>query len=335
MKLISVVIPVYNVAEYLVECIESVLKQTYTNLEIILVDDGSLDNSGKICDDYAKKDSRIVVIHKQNGGLSSARNAALEIIKGCYVVFVDSDDYIESTMIEVLYNKINQYNADISICAYRLTSKIDIFDSEPECREFLMTGKKLIMAYINRDSNYTITHAVWNRLYKKELLEGLKFCEGRVHEDILFSTEVMLRIQKAIYVDKYLYNYRDNRPGSITGRKYSLKSVDDSIYLTCIATNKIREKYGREYGDIFAAQFYTEITAIRTQDNNKEVIDLIDNYRKDIKAIIKGVVKSRNVGKKLKIRLVLSLISPKLMVNTLKFYSVARRAFDKNKSRRK
>ena len=197
---------------------------------------------------------------------------------------MDSDDYIEHTMIEVLYNKINQYNADISICAYRFTSNIDMFDSELECKEYLMTGKKLIMAYINRDSNYTI---------------------------------------------------RDNRPGSITGRKYSLKSVDDSIYLTCIATNKIREKYGREYGDIFAAQFYTEIAAIRTQDNNKEVIDLIDNYRKDIKAIIRGVVKSRNVGKKLKIRLVLSLISPKLMVNTLKFYSVARRAFDKNKSRRK
>ena len=332
MKLISVVIPVYNVEEYLVECIESVLKQTYTNLEIILVDDGSLDNSGKICDDYAKKDSRIVVIHKRNGGLSSARNAALEIIKGCYVVFVDSDDYIEHTMIEVLYNKINQYNADISICAYRVTSNIDMFDSELECKEYLMTGKKLIMAYIYRDSNYTITHAVWNRLYKKELLNGLKFCEGRVHEDILFSTEVMLRIQKAIYIDKYLYNYRDNRPGSITERKYSLKSVEDSIYLTCIAANKMREKYGREYGDIFTAQFYTEIVAIRTQDNNK---DLIDNYRKDIKDIIKEVVKSRNVGKKLKVRLELSLISPKLMVNALKFYSGVRGAFDKNKNRRK
>ena len=116
--LISIIIPVYKVEKYLEKCIQSVINQTYENLQIILVDDGSPDNCGKICVEYAKKDHRIEVIHKSNGGLSDARNKGLEIAKGEYIGFVDSDDYIESDMYEVLYNLLKQYNAYVKICNF-------------------------------------------------------------------------------------------------------------------------------------------------------------------------------------------------------------------------
>ncbi len=117
-KLISIIIPVYNVERYLRECIDSIIAQTYKNLEIILVDDGSSDKSGEICDEYSKKDSRIKVIHKKNGGLSDARNVALDIAKGDYIGFIDSDDYIEKDMFQILYNLAEEYNAEISSISF-------------------------------------------------------------------------------------------------------------------------------------------------------------------------------------------------------------------------
>ncbi len=117
-KLISIIIPVYNVERYLRECIDSIIAQTYKNLEIILVDDGSSDKSGEICDEYSKKDSRIKVIHKKNGGLSDARNVALDITKGDYIGFIDSDDYIEKDMFQILYNLAEEYNAEISSISF-------------------------------------------------------------------------------------------------------------------------------------------------------------------------------------------------------------------------
>lgn len=117
-KLISIIIPVYNVERYLRECIDSIIAQTYKNLEIILVDDGSSDKSGEICDEYSKKDSRIKVIYKKNGGLSDARNVALDIAKGDYIGFIDSDDYIEKDMFQILYNLAEEYNAEISSISF-------------------------------------------------------------------------------------------------------------------------------------------------------------------------------------------------------------------------
>lgn len=119
-ELISIIVPVYNVEQYLDDCLISIINQTYKNLEIILIDDGSTDKSGKICDEYAKKDSRIIVIHKENGGVSSARNAGLRIAKGAYIGFVDPDDWIAEDMYEVLYSNAKKYDADVSVCKYKI-----------------------------------------------------------------------------------------------------------------------------------------------------------------------------------------------------------------------
>ena len=129
--LISVIVPVYNVEKYLVQCINSILNQTIKNLEIILVDDGSLDNSGKICDEFSKKDDRIVAIHKENNGLSSARNAGLEIANGNYIGFVDSDDWLDEHMYEILLKLIKENNSDISCCDFFKTA--DSNDTMPSC----------------------------------------------------------------------------------------------------------------------------------------------------------------------------------------------------------
>lgn len=127
-KLISIIVPVYNVEKYLKECIDSVISQTYKNLEIILVDDGSTDKSGEICDEYSKKDSRIKVIHKENGGLSDARNVALDIAKGEYIGFVDSDDYVEKDMFETLYKLAEEHNTEISSISFYKTLENEIID---------------------------------------------------------------------------------------------------------------------------------------------------------------------------------------------------------------
>ena len=169
--LISVIVPVYKVEKYLEKCIESVLKQTYTNLQIILVDDGSPDNCGKICDEYAKKDSRIEVIHKINGGLSDARNVGINRANGRYIGFVDSDDYIKEDMYEKLINLIKEYDADISIC-----NLYDVIDG----KEYVRNKDNGIHEYSRIDIlkeillDKNIQSYAWNKLYKKELFDEIK-----------------------------------------------------------------------------------------------------------------------------------------------------------------
>lgn len=176
-ELISVIIPVYNVEKYLNKSIESVIKQTYKELEIILVDDGSTDSSGKICDEFAQKDDRIKVIHKKNGGLSDARNAGISEAKGKYLGFIDSDDYIDKNFYEILYNVLKKYNSDISICKHRETytdyeentSKLEIkeqvFNTEQALKELLLFGE--------------VNNYAWNKLYKKELFNEINYPVGK------------------------------------------------------------------------------------------------------------------------------------------------------------
>lgn len=209
--LISIIIPVYKVEKYLEKCIQSVINQTYENLQIILVDDGSPDNCGKICDEYAKKDHRIEVIHKSNGGLSDARNKGLEIAKGEYIGFVDSDDYIEADMYEVLYNLLKQYNADVSICNFYTVSqeKIAIKNADNGIKEYTRIE---ILKEILLDNN--IQSYAWNKLYKKDLFDEIKYPVGKKYEDIGTTFYLLEKCNKVVVTGKPEYYYI-NRQDSI------------------------------------------------------------------------------------------------------------------------
>ncbi len=205
LPLISVIIPVYNAEKYLNDCIESVLKQTYKNLEIFLVDDGSPDRSGEICDEYAKKDGRIHVIHKENGGVSSARNCVLKLIKGEYVGFIDSDDFIEENMYEVMFSNLQSEDADIAVCGFvkNFNNGDKQYDNEFHTKE-IFEGKNLLDEFLTDEK---IGSHSCNKLFKTELFQGIIYPMGRVYEDIAIMHEIFCRAQKVVCLPDNLYNY--------------------------------------------------------------------------------------------------------------------------------
>ena len=246
--LISIIIPVYKVEKYLEKCIQSVINQTYENLQIILVDDGSPDNCGKICDEYAKKDHRIEVIHKSNGGLSDARNKGLEIAKGEYIGFVDSDDYIEAGMYEVLYNLLKQYNADVSICNFYTVSqgKISIKNADNGINEY---NRIEILKEILLDKN--IQSYAWNKLYKKELFDEIKYPIGKKYEDIGTTFYLLEKCNKVVVTGKSEYYYI-NRQDSIVNN-VTESTITDYIELIMQRYDYIEENikelssYNKDY----------------------------------------------------------------------------------------
>lgn len=220
--LISVIVPIYNVEKHLKKCVDSIINQTYKNLEIILVDDGSPDNCGKICDEYAKEDLRIRVIHKENGGLSSARNIGIRMSLGSYLMFVDSDDYIEINMVEFLYNAIASKGVNMSVCKYREISGAYKKREFKEEHSITVSGKEAIeMLFVGSKWNFVI---VCNKLYEKDLFRGIQFPEGKYHEDEAVAYKLLYKCDKVSCIPKVLYNYV-KRNGSITD-EYSLKRLD-------------------------------------------------------------------------------------------------------------
>lgn len=219
MKKISVIIPVYNMEKYLDKCVSSVLKQTYKNLEIILVDDGSKDSSPALCDEYAKKDERIKVIHKVNGGLSEARNFAIDIATGDYIGFVDSDDYVAEDMFESLYNLCEQYNADISIESFYEIRKDKIVSCANSGKLQLLTREEAQIELL-RDTN--IQSYAWNKLYKRELFEtGIRYPVGKTFEDIATTYLLFEKSNKIVRQEKPIYYYVRRDDSLTEARNYS------------------------------------------------------------------------------------------------------------------
>lgn len=210
--MLSVIVPVYNVRPYLEACVESILNQTYRELEVILVDDGSTDGSQMICDDFAKKDCRVKVIHKENGGQSTARNAGLEIAAGEYVTFVDSDDSIEPGMYHEMLAQLEKENADVAACAfYECTER----GKKPSGN----SGEVLILSteeiFLHKDQ---IRFLLWNKIYRRERVAELRFTSGWLYEDFHYNRQAFLRTDKMVYIDVPFYNYRLSRPGNTNSR---------------------------------------------------------------------------------------------------------------------
>lgn len=202
---ISVIVPVYNVAPYLKKCLDSIIHQTYTNLEIILVDDGSTDESPQICDEYAAKDKRIVVIHKKNGGQSEARNFGLDICKGEFISFVDSDDWIERDFIEILYNELTRYNSDISIINHNRFSLDGTYNSIKSFKNETISNIDALKLLIKKEP---IQHLLMcGKLYRKELFDGIRFPVGRIFEEHLICYKIYYKARKITSCNKVLYHY--------------------------------------------------------------------------------------------------------------------------------
>lgn len=221
--LISVIMPVYKVEAYLDTCVQSLVDQTYQNLEIILVDDGSPDRSGELCDRWAKKDPRIRVIHKQNSGPSDARNAGLEIANGEYIGYADSDDILHPEMYERLLSVMEKEQADIVECNYQefydgttpgfpsAEEKISVFAPKDALSHLIATG--------------TFRYLVWNKLYRRSSIGNLRFLSGKIHEDVFYVFEVFGLCRKIVKLHTPLYLYRQ-WPESIMGTAFSLKRLD-------------------------------------------------------------------------------------------------------------
>ncbi len=212
MDLISVIVPIYKVETYLNRCVESIVHQTYKNLEIILVDDGSPDNCPALCDEWAQKDNRIRVIHKSNGGLSDARNAGINIAVGDYIAFVDGDDWISFSYIELLYKAAKEHNADIAACDIKIVSSFEEpVESQKPISVCEYTPEKALQTVIQGKFFRAVA---WNKLYKREQIAKYRFPIGKYHEDEFFTYKVIAESTKLVFVDQKLYFYFQ-REGSI------------------------------------------------------------------------------------------------------------------------
>lgn len=221
--LISVVVPIYKVEKYLLRCIDSIINQTYNNLEIILVDDGSPDNCPLICDDYAKKDSRITVIHKKNGGLSDARNAGMEVATGKYISFIDSDDYISLDFFKTLYNTMQSEKSDIVECSVVKFYEDNHFDDF--CDNGIINSYNTLEGLSGLISENPFKQHVWNKLYKSSLIFDIPFAVGKLNEDEFWTYQIFGRAKKITRINKSMYYYFQ-RKGSIMGTSYSLRRLD-------------------------------------------------------------------------------------------------------------
>ncbi len=223
---ISIIVPVYNVENYIRECLDSILSQTISNFELILVDDGSTDNSGKICEEYQEKDARIKVFHKENGGLSSARNKGIDEAKGEYFCFVDSDDTIRPDYLDTLYTVITSDDSDLAVCdieAPRLAGA-----EFKEKRAFKMTAteaKKWL--YDDRTREYVLMVVAWNKMYSSRIFKGVRYPNGRLHEDEFLIGPVLSKCDCISFIPERLYFYRENESGITSeAKRMNVKHLD-------------------------------------------------------------------------------------------------------------
>ncbi|WP_049946057.1 glycosyltransferase [Butyrivibrio sp. WCD2001] len=275
-EIISVIVPVYNVEEYIDRCVESITNQTYSRLEIILVDDGSTDSSGQICGRYAQMDDRIQVIHQQNQGLSAARNTGLECMSGDVVFFCDSDDYLQSNTLEKMLDKMNRDHADIVACGIKMFGeKEDLFTSAA-CG--LWSGHEAVIQMMRTNNICTVA---WNKLYKKYLFESVRFPVGALHEDEATTYKLVYNAKIVSFTPVPYYNYLQRSSG-IMGENISHRS---NFYIEALQ-ERVKYFYGNEDSELTQHSLISLLDGIKYIYRNTENIDfrkkLINLYRENI-----------------------------------------------------
>lgn len=301
MDKISVIVPVYNVEKYLSRCLDSILAQTYENIEIILVDDGSADNSGIICDEYAKKYDNIKVIHKENGGQSSARNEGLKAATGEYIGFVDSDDWIDKDMYAYLYKILKETDSDVAdISAKFMTKAGQVI--QPEIKLVTYEGKDILRNYMRTGiEDKCGQFAVWRKLYKRELFDNVRFKEGKIYEDILINFELLAKAKRIVRSNRILYFYFQENASTmrrgLTEKDYDLLDICENVLDLSedesISDDEInyfaKVKLARSYFSLLARAAFFGIDEKRL--NRKEVIrDLTGKLRKNFILLMKSPI---------------------------------------------
>jgi len=323
--LISVIIPIYNVEKYLEKCVNSVLEQTYTNLEIILVDDGCTDNCPIICDNLSKKDNRIKVIHKTYSGVSDSRNVGIESSTGKYISFIDSDDYVNKYFLETLYNNLIETNSDISICGFQKVYE----NTQIDTTEKLIKSEIEIFKDIDKfkqlyNQNAIAFVVVWSKLYKSEIFKNtdIRFEKGKIHEDEIIIHYILHKSEIVSWCNTPLYYYL-KRKNSIMGQKISEKNL--YIY------------YGLQPRSLFFKENYPELFNLSLKELLYNLIgNYFYNYNKNLKKKafkifkdIKSTFKSDIKNLPLKNRIIIFLFSHfKPMLNI--YYSI-KKLNNKNK----
>ncbi|WP_314397630.1 glycosyltransferase family 2 protein [uncultured Gemella sp.] len=282
-KLVSIIVPVYKVEQYLKRCMDSVLNQTYKNIEVILVDDGSPDNCPALCDEYAKIDSRVRVIHKENGGLSSARNVALDSVKGDYIFFVDSDDWLALDTLEVLNEYLEKDYDMISFQRTYLTEEKVVEKGEKNPKD-MDVSQYIDASFLGRYDFFVTT-----KIFKTEVFNNVRFLEGRNYEDLEIMHRLFLNMKKVVGLDYFLYYYWKGNEGAITNT-ITMKNIQDH-YLSANeiyhASKKYLEDRGKDSSNIVAwykvelVQLY--IDYLKSMERNTEIFN----------NIILGIIESR------------------------------------------
>lgn len=224
---VSVIVAAYNIEDYIVKCLDSIANQTYRNLEVIVVDDGSSDNTGKLADKFAENDNRFIVIHKENGGVSSARNRGIDIASGDFIGFVDGDDTIENDMYEMLVNNAIKYKADISHCGYKLVENDKEVSMHGTGKIVIQDRKKGILDLMDGS---LIEPGIWNKLFKKEIIGNVRLDESlKINEDLYFNILLFDKSSKSVFEDKAKYNYIKRENSASTSSINNIRRIIDPL----------------------------------------------------------------------------------------------------------
>lgn len=280
-KKVSVIVPIYKVEKYLKKCLDSIINQTYKNLEIILIDDNSPDSCGEICDEYAIKDNRIIVIHQKNKGLSCARNSGLDIATGEYIAFVDSDDYLNITMIEKMMYYVYKHDLEVIEILPKLSYIDQVFNNSFTIEDPVTATKRIL--------NKT-AFSVWRRIFKKSLVEDMRFIPGLIHQDVFYTMDMLKRIARNGYLDSPLYYYNTENQ-SIIRSKYSLEKINTGIRATeYIVDNILDDPLLKTSIENYLTYYYTDHFFMLSRNTS---LDPNKKYRKKLR---KTVRKSLNLN---------------------------------------